>query len=350
MTAGLLRHRAAFAAKWAIARAMSLPGVATAWRRRTIGPRALVLAYHRLLPEGTQTWSHPGIIVSPGTFERHMRLLRREFRVLSFDEFERHVTTRTPFEPASCLVTFDDGWFDTYTAAWPILRAHGIPAVVFLPTRYVGSHETFWQEELSRLLCDAAAVMRDEPGQAPALAAALARCGLDQLRPLMRAGDPDALVEAVRAMKMNPAFVPGEAIAVLRNTLGSRAERPHEDRFMTWDQVREMARGGITFGAHGHTHRILSTLPPAEAAEDVATARRIIEREVGSPVRSMSYPNGGWNSSVAEAVSAMRLLGFSMDRGPAAVDDPPTTFRRINIHEAVTYDDAFFRARILGAF
>lgn len=349
MTVGSLRHRAAFAAKWAIARALSLPGAA-AWRRRVIGSRALVLAYHRLLPEGTETWSHPGIIVTPDTFERQMRLLRREFRVISLDEFERHVATRTPFEPGSCLVTFDDGWLDTYTEAWPILRAHGIPAVVFLPTRFIGSQETFWQEELSRLLCQAASLVREAPGRLPALSTALERCGLGRVLPLLRAGAAGPLVDDVRAMKTDARIVPAEAITVLRAELGSAAARPHNDRFMTWDHAREMARGGITFGAHGHTHRILSTLPTAEAAEDVGTARAIIERELGAPVRSMSYPNGGWTAAVAETITAMGLLGFSMDRGAAAADDPPATFRRINIHEAVTSGDAFFRARILGAF
>ena len=45
------------------------------------------------------------------------------------------------------------------------------------------------------------------------------------------------------------------------------------DAFMTWAQVREMAQAGITFGGHGATHRLLDTLPPAEAEAEVRASR-----------------------------------------------------------------------------
>ena len=52
----------------------------------------------------------------------------------------------------TCFVTFDDGWHDTHSEAWPILKRYDMPAVVFLATRFIGSSETFWQERLGELM------------------------------------------------------------------------------------------------------------------------------------------------------------------------------------------------------
>jgi len=65
----------------------------------------------------------------------------------------------------------------------------------------------------------------------------------------------------------------------------------------------------------------------------------------------MSYPNGNWNEAVAESVKDRQFrAAFSMERGHAAADDPPFSLRRINIHEDMTANDAFFMARILNVF
>jgi len=39
------------------------------------------------------------------------------------------------------LITFDDGYADFATSAWPILRDHGFPALVFVPTGKIGRRE-----------------------------------------------------------------------------------------------------------------------------------------------------------------------------------------------------------------
>jgi len=343
-----LRDRVVRSGKWAVAQALHGTGLLAARRRVALRQSAVVLAYHRLIPAGTETWSHPGIIVTPETFERHMRLLKREFRLLTLDEFEQRLSTGTPFEPGSCLVTFDDGWTDTYAVAWPILQRLEVPAVIFLPTHYIGSHETFWQEHLGMLLYEAGKALRDEPSFRTELVEALRPCGLEPFVDLLDE-EKCFIVERVRGLKLDAQAAPSDATARLAALLGPRAPQPGVDRFMTWDQVREMARGGMAFGAHGHTHRILSRASDEDIAMELETARVIIERELGTTVTSVSYPNGGWNDLVATCARSLRFrVGFSMERGHAMADDPSFAIRRMNVHEGVSGSDALFRARILG--
>ena len=44
----------------------------------------------------------------------------------------------------AALITFDDGYRDNHDAAWPVLRAQGLPAVLFVATGCIGSAEPFW--------------------------------------------------------------------------------------------------------------------------------------------------------------------------------------------------------------
>lgn len=342
-------QRAKYAAKWLVATLLYATGVLQ-WRlRRVLHGRTLVLMYHRVLtPEQTdRCWSHRAIIVERQTFARHMAAVRRYFDVTSLNELESRLGSAASSDRPACLVTFDDGWLDTYREAWPILRRYEIPAVVFLPVAFIGSGERFWQERLAALLFE----LWDACGSDAALRA--------RATPVLEALDFSVLLTApagrIRQVAMDLAqqqkrvdsTAAAATIATLRSVLGHEADGSM-DGFMNWDQVREMAGAGIAFGAHSVTHRILTTLSLAEVREEAAGSRDALVRELGS-VTAFSYPNGGWNAEVAGAVrDAAFRVAFSTAPGSVARGDDPMTLRRVNIHEDVTRSVPLFLARVSG--
>ena len=74
--------------------------------------------------------------------------------------------------------------------------------------------------------------------------------------------------------------------------VGNPAPAEHIDSFLTWDQVREMAAGGIDFGSHTVNHQLLTTIPSDKVQEEVRGSRRGIEKELGKEIVAFSYPNG----------------------------------------------------------
>jgi peptidoglycan/xylan/chitin deacetylase (PgdA/CDA1 family) len=349
-----LAQRATRSAKQAIAAALYYSGALALWRRVALRNRVVVLTYHRVLPEASmaRTWSHPGIVVSTDAFREHVRLLGRHFRVLSLAEFLEHLDAGGTFPPGSCLITFDDGWIDTYEEAGPILDEARLPAVVFLPVDYIGTGRVFWQESLSEELLSAWEAVRRDAGQRAAIAPLLDPLGLTPVLDLDAARARTGILDAVRALKA----VPLPSVLALLDRLiarrGPAAGAPPVDRFMDWRQAAEMAGRRISFGSHGATHRLLDTLSADEVVDEVTRSRAALLAQLGpDAVTSFCYPNGNWSPLVADTVRAHGFrAAFSTARGVVQAGDNRYALRRINVHQDAMGTAPLFLARIVGLF
>jgi len=93
-----------------------------------------VLMYHMITDElrGTRL---PKLRVSPRRFMSQLRWLkRRGYTTLTLSE----ALTAPSLPPRSVVITFDDGYLDFFTTAWPILRIMGMTATVFVVAGCVG--------------------------------------------------------------------------------------------------------------------------------------------------------------------------------------------------------------------
>lgn len=310
--------------------------------------KAVVLMYHRILPldESRRSFSHPGIIVTPRSFARHLNILRRHFKPLTLQQFEHHLVSGEPFPHGACLLTFDDGWLDNHTYALPLLQEHGVPAVVFVATDYIETANAFWQERLGHLLYEATvrgiggALLKDrtiELGDShdeQYLRSRVARIVDDyRRRPY---DDIHSLIDG-----LEQAFrIAGQAAAI--------APR---DRFMNWNQVIALAEGGIAIGSHSSSHRILTRLDPRELDDELSVSRSLIAKRLNREVPALAYPNGDVDERVRRQVQDLGYrLAFTTQEGFLSPTVNALLIPRINIHEAVTCTDALFLCRILRLF
>ena len=339
-----------FALKWTLAHTLYFTGLLHLWKQVALRHRAVVLTYHRVLPAEARdrTWSHPGIVVRNDTFEWQMQFLRRAFHLLTLSEFVAHLEERRPFPTASCLVTFDDGWLDTCTEAWPILSRHRVPAVVFLPVAFIGTGAMFWQEHLKRLLFETWGGARRDGAFRLAAQQVLYRHGCAHLLDTAEPDAREAIMEAVQSRKYDAGA--DAPIRDLESLLATHAsvDQPR-DAFMSWPMARQMAAAGVAFGGHGVTHRLLTAIPLQQVADEVVEARDVIGRELGAAPLAFAYPNGNCSASVTECVaSAGYRVAFSTDPGPVSAADALHAVRRINVHEDACASVAMFMGRLVG--
>ncbi len=95
-----------------------------------------ILGYHRI---GAFRSDHVPTI-SAAAFERQLALLAAlRYRVLSLEQIARIVERGERMPRHSVVITFDDGYVETYTIAWPLLKRHHFSAAVFITPNEVNT-------------------------------------------------------------------------------------------------------------------------------------------------------------------------------------------------------------------
>jgi peptidoglycan/xylan/chitin deacetylase (PgdA/CDA1 family) len=71
--------------------------------------------------------------VPPKRFEEQLRYLRREgYETITLNDLALHLTIGKPLPPKPIILTFDDGYSDAYTHAFPLLQRYGFSGTFFL--------------------------------------------------------------------------------------------------------------------------------------------------------------------------------------------------------------------------
>jgi len=98
---------------------------------RHSGRRVVVLCYHSVHPTKEIRSATPAV------FEQQVRWLRRHCELVPFGSIASRARIASTDGKPIVAVTFDDGYDDNYTYAFPILKAYEVPAVVFVTTGLV---------------------------------------------------------------------------------------------------------------------------------------------------------------------------------------------------------------------
>jgi peptidoglycan/xylan/chitin deacetylase (PgdA/CDA1 family) len=167
-----------------------------------------VLAYHSI-SDNLFGYSHPyyQINTSAEVFSQQMRWLRSAgYQTKDLGELCREPDGGC-HAPQEIVLTFDDGYRDFLTEAWPVMQQCGFSATVFLVTDRI----------------------QNEP------------------------------------------------------------QRIEGADYLTWRDVRELHKEGVSFGSHTVSHADLRSLGPEQIDYELGYSKEVIEQKLGAPVRSFSY-------------------------------------------------------------
>lgn len=342
--------RLRYIAKLLVGSILHYSGLLDLYLRLTHRHHGVVLLYHRVLsaPEAAQSYSSKGIIVTPETFERHLRFLRRRFTLVNPAEFQAWWRGDRRFSRPPCLISFDDGWKDNLENALPILRDQQVPALIFLPSGYIGGDRVFWQEQLSHLLdvLGANASLKTHP--------TVIQHRLDAVFIEDRSARAEQARETARQFKDRTPdqiqTIVENVTAMLRSTSSSVRRVPIDD-YLSWADVQTMLASDIHFGSHTVSHRMLTRLTASAVRDELSRSKQQLEQTLARPVRLLAYPNGDHDSQTAElARQAGYELAFTTIPGWVKPGDDSLRLPRLNVHEQAHRHIPVFYASILGLF
>lgn len=271
-----------------------------------------VVNYHRIDDpfRGDFDSFKPNVSATPQVFERQMEYLAEWFNVVSLKDVVEWLAGRRDLPPYAALITFDDGYLDNYTSAFPILRKYNFPALIFLTTGHIGSNAPFYWDMAAYCFSHTQSDHLTFPDgrvqgwSNPAERDQVSKNWIEFLKTLPQA-EKQIYVE-------NLPVVLGVAIPA----------GFFQSLMLDWDQVREMQKSGIEFGAHTVHHPILTRIPLEEVREEVLESKSRIENELGVPVLGFAYPNGqasDLNQEVEKIVAESGFrAAFTLLNGPSS--------------------------------
>lgn len=312
----------------------------------------MVLAYHRVLTNDDlrRQSVQPGMYVLDTVFEQQMMFVKQNFTVLSLqdllglwkgDVWDEHARY--------CVITFDDGWLDNYRHAYPVLKRLCLPATIFLPTDYVGSDEWFWPDQLA-FLCKAATDRAEWTTSPKGIEAVLSGfLGGSVPFPAQTMANHEQLADQIiERCKHLPIERIRELVRAL--ALELKVTLPHGRVIVNWDEVREMSRGGVSFGSHSCSHRIMTTISADEVSDELLRSRQVLFDHGVNYVPVYCYPNGNSDTRIQEQV---RVSGYeaavSVQMGVEG-NRPENRYaiRRVGIHNDITRTIPLFSFRLFG--
>jgi peptidoglycan/xylan/chitin deacetylase (PgdA/CDA1 family) len=101
---------------------------------RTVQVPIPMYHYVSVPPDGADRYRRD-LSVAPDLFAQHLdRLLEEGYTTIRLDDLLSHLTAGAPLPARSVILTFDDGYRDNYTNAFPLLKERGMTATFFIVT------------------------------------------------------------------------------------------------------------------------------------------------------------------------------------------------------------------------
>lgn len=198
------------------------------------------------------------------------------------------------------VITFDDGFQNNYDVAFSILREEGLPATIFLVTGLINTSDTVWFCRLNLALAETKRTFHDWNGYR-----------FDLSRPIPKAKTASVIKDKLKELP-HPQLM--AELSKITLELGVDPDRPIEVdspfRMLNHNAIEEMAASElIDFGAHTHSHAILSLLTPNERYEEITRSVTTIHELTGRPCELFAYPNGRAQDYNDETIVTLNALG-----------------------------------------
>jgi peptidoglycan/xylan/chitin deacetylase (PgdA/CDA1 family) len=293
----------------------------SAWLRgRRIGGAGIVLRFERVRPPRAARFQPlRSREITPRFLDRTIRALKRwKFDIVSMDEVCRRAVTLASPRRFVCL-TFDGGYKDVMTSAYPVLSRHGVPFTVYVPTAFPDGVGEAWWLALEQLIAreNRFSLMMD---------------GTE------RHFDTASTAEKYRLYEFLESWMRSLALPDLSSAIRDLCTRysvdlaaVSRDASMNWDDLAILAADPlVTIGSATVNYPVLSNLKDADALREMTMGRAVAQAALHGDIRHFAYPFGDRAAFRRQHVAMADEAGFSS--AASAISGIVEAKGRTNLH------------------
>lgn len=333
-----------------IASAAFYSGAIPRYRQAAIeegAPPWRILRYQRVVDPETVPYPIPlSSYVRPETFEKQLRYLAKECRVVSLESLCRAIDAKDTIPDNTVVLTFDGGYVDQFGIAAPLLQRYNLTATFFAPTAYIGTRNYFWQDKIMVGMM----IFKNLDLTIPAFTF-LDEQFYSEMREAAPNGEitPKSVALLINGLMRTTPVNRMSALFLIGEMLKDVADLPQEICFMDWDQLRDLVRRGHHLGSIGHGYGLLRELSEEDLEADLRSNAEFFLREQLSPLPVYAFPEGLFTQP---AIDLLAALGFkhqvAIGPVPKYIPEPdkPQILGRVSIYQDVAYCPEVFACRL----
>lgn len=264
--------------------------------------------YHRI-GDASRSQFDPNVFsCDENLFEKHLKFYKSNFDIITIDELNAIKKSNIKLNNRLALITFDDGYIDNYTLAYPLLKKYQVPAVFFIATDFIEKEIIPWWDEIAFLIQNSnQKILQLEHWENPIL--------------LTSQSKDEHIKKVLQLIKLDSSKPMSEKIINLKTALNLKSDYmpPHKDLFMSWKMLKEMQDNGMTIGSQSCSHSIMSHLSVKEQKHEAAHSKKLLSEQMEKDIACFAYPVGGASAftEVTEKIleESGYTLGFSFIAG-----------------------------------
>lgn len=271
--------------KFVIAEGLYHAGIITPSKRRYTD-RFQILTYHRVLDcQGNEPpYFREPMFMPSDVFEAQLRYVTENANIRPLRDVLLRMEQHEAFEPSTVVLTFDDGYIDNYTVAFPLLKKYGAPATIFLTTDSIDTGTPLWWDKLHDLISFQWTVNGKD---------AFLASPFEKYARQSTAATPAQFANEIVDIFCNISRTAREQLwQEIEAWAQSASLPPSQNQTMTWEMIQEMAAYGIAFENHTTHHRFLDELSVEEFDAELIASRNRIREKTGQPADILAYPKG----------------------------------------------------------
>lgn len=208
-------------------------------------------------------------------------LKKKKYEFISLDELHHRLENPKEKSKKFIVFTFDDGYKDNLTLAYPIFKKHNVPFTIYLTNCYPNKTAKLWWYMLEDILLENTSVslkVGDLFVEHSCKTQKEKENTFGKLRTLIISSAPE---------KQN------EIIEALEKKYSKSLQTYVENESLNWDEVKKLSEDSlVTIGGHSLNHLTFNKLNKEEILTEVLGSKQEIEKSIDKEVAHFAYPFG----------------------------------------------------------
>lgn len=257
-------------------------------------------------------------------FKNQIEFMKNSFNVVTMEQVLENIQGEGMhgLPENALLLTFDDGYADNYTVAYPILEEYGLQGSFFIPGKTFATHQLLDVNKIHYILAsaDIYKLVDDLKKQMDYYRGSEYQyASTDELFHDYAVANRFDIKETIFVKRMLQTVLPEK----LRNTISSNLfekyvgvteEQLAYELYRTEEQIRTIKRHGMFIGIHGYDHYWLGNLPEDKMKQDILMALDTLDEFIDRKQWVMNYPYGSYNQEVIRYIRQQgACIGLTTD-------------------------------------